>query len=112
MVVANLDPLQNAILWARLSDDILRRFRMYRKTSFAVLAAAAVLVAGAPGALASHHGDSRDRGPNEHQTDLDQAYARTHPLIMPGTPVTISAPDGYVPPHHPKTKHLTRRVDQ
>jgi hypothetical protein len=85
---------------------------MYRKTSFPVLAVAAVLLAGAAPALAANFTDERDRGASEHQTLLDQEYARTHPTITPGVPVGNSAPYGYVPPHHPKPKHLTRRIEQ
>jgi hypothetical protein len=83
---------------------------MYSKTSL-VFAAAVVMLAGASIALARDWTDDRDNGYNAHQTDLDQEYARTHPTITPGPPVRNSTPYGYVPPHRPKGKHPTHRIN-
>jgi hypothetical protein len=83
---------------------------MYSKRAFVVFAAAVVLLAGAPVALA-HFDDDRDNGFNAHQTDLDRDYARTHPAITPGTPVRNSTPYGYVLPHRLKANHPTHRIN-
>jgi hypothetical protein len=77
---------------------------MHRK-SFVMAAAAAVMLAGAPDALAGNFTDPRDEGNSVHQTELDEQFARRHQAIIPGAPVprTRSA-YGYVPPHHSKAK--------
>jgi hypothetical protein len=75
---------------------------MYGKTSFVVFAAAVVMLAGASVALARDWTDERDYGLNEHQTNLDQEYNRTHPTITPGTPARDGSSYGYVPPRGPQ----------
>jgi hypothetical protein len=72
-----------------------------------VFAAAALLLAGAAPAFASNFTDDRDLGNNEHQTKLDEEYARRRPTIMPGTPppeISTRSLYGYVPPHRSKVK--------
>jgi hypothetical protein len=70
------------------------------------IAAMLMLVAGA--ALARDDFDDRDSGASAHQTELDREYARTHPVLTPGTPPALGTSSntyGYVPPHRPKAKH-------
>jgi len=74
---------------------------MSSKISLVVPAAVAMALVSAPIAVASDRTDNRDLGPNAHDTELDQEYARTHPTVVPGTPPTLNTPYGYVPPHHP-----------
>jgi hypothetical protein len=78
---------------------------MYSKMSFVVCAAAVVLLAGAPVAVAKDSSNRNDTAPNAHQTALDEEYARTHQTIVPGTPATNGTSYGYVPPHRPIHKH-------
>jgi hypothetical protein len=86
-----------------------KEIAMYSKKSLVLFVAAIVLLAGASVARA---GDDftreRDRGLNEHQTELDEQFARSHPTVMPGTPTRPSTPYGYVPPHRPVAKHWHR----
>jgi hypothetical protein len=84
---------------------------MYSKF-FVLSAAAAVLLASAPAALAANFTDPRDRGNSVHQTELDEQFARGHQTVTPGTPPSVTntrSPYGYVPPHHPKPKHTPSR---
>jgi hypothetical protein len=81
---------------------------MSSKKSLVLFAAVVVLLAGAPVARAGDSvPDERSggQGLNEHQTELDEQYARSHPTTMPGTPARPSSPYGYVPPHHAAAKH-------
>jgi hypothetical protein len=80
------------------------RFRMYSSRSFVVCAAAVAMLAGASVALARDWTDERDYGLTEHQTDLDQQYARTRPTVTPGAPVRNGTSYGYVSPRHPRAK--------
>jgi hypothetical protein len=75
------------------------------KEAFVLSAAAVVLLTGAPVALARDWTDDRDNGINEHQTELDQQYARTHQAIPPGARTRNSTNYTYVRPHRPTTKH-------
>jgi hypothetical protein len=98
---------------------------MYSKKSL-VLFAAVVLLASP--ALAANFTDERDRGLSVRQTELDEQYARSHPVMsggkcfvnigsgnyawthcptttVPGTPARPISTYGYVPPHRPTTKH-------
>ena len=79
---------------------------MYSK-SFLV-SAAAVLLAGAPAALAGNFTDPRDEGNSVRQAELDEQFARSHQTSRPGTPPVTSRRSayGYVSPHHPKAKRI------
>ena len=83
---------------------------MYSKKSLVLFAATIVLLAGASVARAGNDGPrSRDTGVNEHQTELDEQFARSYQTVMPGTPARPSTLYGYVPPHrHPASRHRRR----
>ena len=81
---------------------------MYSKRSLVRFAAAIVLFAGASVARAGdNQPDARSGGYglNEHQTEVDEQFARSHQTLMSGTPARPSTPYGYVPPHRPAAKH-------
>ena len=79
---------------------------MYSKKFLVLSAAAVMLLASVPVALAGADGPrDRDSGLSEHQTELDEQFARSHPTTMPGTPVRPISPYGYAPPHRPAAKH-------
>jgi hypothetical protein len=67
---------------------------MYSKRSMVLVAAAIVLLAGASVARAGDKAGRRSGGLglNEHQTELDGQFARSHPTVMPGTPARPSTP--------------------
>jgi hypothetical protein len=82
---------------------------MYSKRSLVLCAAAIVLFAGASVARAGDsRTDERSDGVSEHQTELDEQFARSHQTVMPGTPARPSTLYGYVPPHRPAAKHRHR----
>jgi hypothetical protein len=84
---------------------------MYSKRSLVLFAAAIMLLAGASVARAGDSvTDERSGGAglNEHQTELDEQFARSHQTVTRGTPARPGTPYGYVPPHHPAAKHQHR----
>jgi hypothetical protein len=86
-----------------------KEIAMYSKKCLVLFAAAIVLVAGSLVARAGNDSpDDRDSGLNEHQTELDEQYARSQATVMPATPARASTPYGYVPPHRPTAKHRHR----
>jgi hypothetical protein len=83
---------------------------MYRKRSLVLFAAAVVLLAGSPVARANDRPDKRSGGLglSEHQTELDEQFARSHQTVMPGTPARPISPYGYAARHRPAAKHQDR----
>ena len=82
---------------------------MYGKKFVVLLAAAAVLLASP--ALARR--DRRDSGLSVRQTHLDEAYARRHPTLVPGTPPRLhsrlNSSYGYVPPRRAAARRRRSR---